>query len=415
MRQFFEYIYSDINLALEWLDIGYIITTFIVSFMAYLKLHSMFVALLVFLILCYAGSKLLENTVYDLIGVFVFIFIGSLYYTHTLWPFSIIYAAIVYAYWYYYGKDPPLGSIKTEYSVGEELDPLTASFLIKENIDTFDIVATLYNLIRKGYIDVEIDKNDIYLKRKSSDRLLTGPEQFLMDRVFIMTGVEIASMGIKLNKDEFPDIVSFGSVLKGILEWLPAMERMIEKHVVEHGFYDYSPVDQRKYTKYLAYGFAVAFFVLLFAAFPIIMTPAFENKVVFYLIIPGLIPPVATYILSLYVTKRTHKGMESYRKVLGFREFLRRVEKPRLVWLIKQKNVDVEELFVYMISLKALGFMEKLKIAVADFKELNDRIQMYLKLDNFIRKHLAEAIREAERKKRQAFGEYDIFGGRFRM
>ncbi len=415
MRRFFEYIYDDINLALGTLESLYFIAIFFMGFIIYSKLHSMFLALLILLVACYLGARFLENTIFIPVGLLVVLVVGSIYYTHTLWPFAIIYAATIYAYWYYYGKDPPLGSIKVEYSPGEDLDPLTASFLLKEDIDAFDIVATLYNLIRKGYIDVEIQKHDIYLKRKVSDRLLTPPEQFLMDRIFVMTGVEIAAMGIKLKEDEFPEVVSFGHVLKKILEWLPAMERMVQKHVVESGFYDYSPVEQRKFTKYLAFVLFVGFLILLSLFLPFLMARYHGGRIIFNLIIPGLIPPVATYILSMYVTKRTEKGMEAYRKVLGLREFLKRVEKPRLAWLIKQKNVDVEELFVYMVSLRVMGFLEKLKIVLLDFADLNERIKMYIHLDNFIKKNIKEAIREMERQKRMERGDIGIFGSGFRV
>ncbi len=100
------------------------------------------------------------------------------------------------------------------------------------------------------------------------------------------------------------------------------------------------------------------------------------------------------------MTKRTEKGMDTYRKVLGFREFLRRVERPKLTYLIKEKSVDIEELFVYMISLKVMGFFDKLKMVLLEFDELNEKIQLYLKLDAFIRRNLRKAIEKAKREKK---------------
>ncbi len=410
MRALFEYLYDGINLAVGTLETLYIVATAGLSVIIYIKTGSILLAILFFIAISFLGSKLLENTIFIIIALFLSLFIASLYYTHSLWPFSLIYAGIVYSYWFYFGKDPPLGSIKAEYTAGEELDPLTASFLLKEDIDTFDIVACIYNLVRKGHIEVEIEKNDIYLKRKASDKLLTKPEIFLLDRVFIMTGVEIAAMGIDLKADEFPQVVSFGHVLEKILEWLPALERIVEEHVVESGYYDYSPVMQRKSTKYLAALLFGVFLAVVYFAFQFLIVKGPFN-VIFNVIIPGLIPPVATYILSMYVTKRTRKGMEAYRKILGFREFLRRVEKPRLSYLIKEKSVDVEELFVYMISLRVMGFFDRLKIVLADFKELNDKIQVYLKLDAFIRRNLRKAIEKAQQEKRRQRGEWDILSG----
>jgi len=410
MKAFFEYIYDGLNLALDTLETLYIVAIVGLSIIIYLKTGSVFLSMLFLIAASFLGSKLLENTVFIVISLFLSLLVASIYYTHTLWPFTIVYTGVVYAYWYYFGKDPPLGSIKPEYTAGEELDPLTASFLLKEEIDTFDIVACIYNLVRKGHIEVEIQKNDIYFKRKASDRLLSRPEIFLLDRVFVMTGVEIATMGIELKADEFPEVVSFGHVLEKILEWLPALERVVEEHVVESGYYDYAPVLQKKYTKYLAGVLMGGFLLIIFFALPFIITLG-PFKFLFYIFVPGLVPPVATYILSLYVTKRTRKGMEAYRKVLGFREFLKRVERPRLAYLIKEKSVDVEELFVYMIALRALGFFDRLKVVLTDFKELNEKIQVYMKLDAFIRRNLRKAIEKAQREKRRQRGEWDILGG----
>ncbi len=413
MKRIFEYIYEGINLALDYLESAYLITIVLLGLIVYSRFHSVFVTILVFFIMCIIGSRLLENTFFLIVGFFVMLLIGSLYYTHSLWLFSLFYVALVYTYWYHYGKDPPLGSVKVEYSPGEELDPLTASFLLKEEIDAFDIVATLYNLIRKGHLEVEVQKHDIYLKKRPSDKPLTPPEQFLMDRIFVMTGIEIASMGIRLKENEFPQIVSFGHVLKSILDWLPAMERMIQKHVVEAGFYDFAPVEQKKFTRYLSFILLVVFLGGISLFLPFIMARYKGGEILTNLILPGLMPPVATYVLSLYVTKRTEKGMTAYKRVRGFREFLKRVEKPRLIWLIKQNSVDVEELFVYMVSLRVMGFLEKLKIVLLDFRDLNERIKVYIRLHNFIVKNIKEAIRKRQREKRLSQGILEMFDDAF--
>ncbi len=298
LKEFFEFIYDRLNLALDTLDYLYFVATIGLSILIYSKTHGILLAIIFFISISILAIWLLENSVFLLASLFLSLLAVSLYYTHTLWIFSIVYALFCYAYWYYFGKDPELGSVKIEYSLSEELDPLTASFIFKESIDTFDIVASIYNLIRKGEIDVEIQKNDIYLKKKSVDSLLSKPEMFLLDRVFIMTGVEIAAMGINLKKDEFPEVVSFGHVLENILKWEPAFLRVVEEHVVDSGYYDYAPVLQRKYTKYLS--------GILFMAFVAITSYSLRfssiigySKVLFNIVIPGIIPPVTTYILSL--------------------------------------------------------------------------------------------------------------------
>jgi hypothetical protein len=75
----------------------------------------------------------------------------------------------------------------------------------------------------------------------------------------------------------------------------------------------------------------------------------------------------------------TPLGREVYSKVLGFREFMRRVERPRLLWLVKEKKLEIFNLLNYLYALNLLNPLNWV-LEMLKEREANEEALLFTKL-----------------------------------
>jgi uncharacterized membrane protein len=268
------------------------------------------------------------------IATFFIIFVGGV-----LW---------VLALWYRKGRDIRLTSHETivvEFTSPEKLRPAELGILMDEKADTLDVTATIIDLTTRGYLTItEIPKKwlfgsmDYELARTAKvDTGLLSYEKMLLDRIFDSTKKKKVST---LKNDFYDDLAK--------------IKTEMYDHMMKKGVFVTHPEKTR--TNYLLVGI-----FLLLAATGMTVFGSINAYVLMVDIGAGLIPAgVLMIIVSQFMSRKTAKGRELYRRVKGYREFINTAEKYRQRFFEKQNLF--QEVLPYAIIFGLTGkFAEAMK------------------------------------------------------
>lgn len=227
---------------------------------------------------------------------------------------------LLYLWWYRKGRDHPVGLI-ADY-LPEPPSDLPAGMvgtLIDERADLQDVLATILDLARRGFIEIEekqesgflgIGSNTDFVYRKKQDQpgLLRPYELTLMNKMFGQKRTEVELSDLK-NK---------------FYSELPTLRKELYAAVVEEGFFKESPDATR--TRYGCLGTAA-----LVAAFGLLVLlvgalAQFSNAV-FCVPLGAGVTAVGIIILARYMPRRTEQGAEAYARWNAFKRYLQNLEK----------------------------------------------------------------------------------------
>lgn len=247
-------------------------------------------------------------------------------------PFVILAAS--FSYWWTRGRDPKMqGAVVAEYEAPDGLSPAEIGTIVDGKADNKDITAELIDLAIKGYLKIKqtgMGKKDYRLiKLKEPDSLSRDYDKKLMEGIF--GGKNEVAMKDLTNKF-YKDMKTISS--------------QVYSAVTSKGYYAKNPVKAK-------FGCLFIFGIIgLFGSFWLggILTNFFLGAAVF---ISGLI----MIIFSMFMPKRTPKGTEILRRILGFKEFLQVTEKERLKFHNPPKMVPemFEKLLPYAMALGVEG------------------------------------------------------------
>lgn len=213
--------------------------------------------------------------------------------------------------WYLRGRDPEAGIVMPDYisEPPSNLPPAVAGTLVDEKADMQDIISTLVDLARRGYLVMgEESKNEHSFTRtdKSDKDLRPFERRFLKD----LFG----------NKQE----VSLDSLRYKFHSKLPGLRSLLYEELVDNGFVQRSPETVRRMYGGLAVGVIVLAGVSLFG-----MLFLFDSAIGTLLCPPfalGITGLVLAYT-SRHMPKKTHKGAEQSAQWTAFKKYLQDVEK----------------------------------------------------------------------------------------
>ncbi|MBU1177875.1 DUF2207 domain-containing protein [Patescibacteria group bacterium] len=247
-------------------------------------------------------------------------------------PFIVF--AFSFAYWWIRGRDPKMqGAVVAEYEAPDGLSPAEIGTIVDGKVDNKDITAELIDLAIKGYLKIKqtgLGKKDYRLiKLKEPDSLSSDYDKKLMEGLF-GSGNEI----------------EMKTLVNSFYKDMKIISNQIYTAVTSQGYYAKNPV-RAKFGCLFIVGI-----IALFGSFWLggIMTNFFFGASVF---ISGLI----MMIFSMFMPKRTSKGTETLRRILGFKEFLNVTEKERLKFHNPPKMVPkmFEKLLPYAMALGVEG------------------------------------------------------------
>lgn len=220
--------------------------------------------------------------------------------------------------WYKTGRDPKVREAVTvmyeppKYS-NKVLSPAEIGALIDERLDSRDLTSTIVGLAVKGYIKIEerkeegliFDTTDYYLSKvKVSDEKLSSFEQQLMTNLFSDSpqGKFVSEMQNEFYKN------------------LPSLRENLYGDLINKKYFLRNPEKVRN-----VYMIAGVLIIILSVALTI-LTSSSQWKSIF----AGALTAIPVFIFGRVMPAKTRKGVSTYLDILGFREFLSRVEKDKL-------------------------------------------------------------------------------------
>jgi hypothetical protein len=217
---------------------------------------------------------------------------------------------LVLLLWYVSGRDPETGIVVPEYvsDPPDGLPPGIVGTLIDEKADMRDIISTLVDLARRGYLTItEEDRDHIFTRtEESEDDLRPYERQFLS---FIFRGKSERSL--KTLKYKFA-------------EKLPKLRKMLYEELKNEGLVPRSPESVRN-----SYG-CMSFLLIAGGIGSFIALPALLGDTVSTAICPAFgvaLTGIVLLITSRFMPVKTRKGTETAAKWDAFKAYLQNAER----------------------------------------------------------------------------------------
>lgn len=274
---------------------------------------------------------------------------GSSVYPPNGWVFlitSILGIGLIFWWWKKTGQENPQGAVMVEYSAPDNLRPAEVGTLLDERADTLDVSATIIDLAARGFLTIEekekkwlFGSTDYIFSRKSKDEDdLLNYEKELLDRIFAEGDIINLS---ELESEFYDDLVRIKSEL---------YKNMVNKK--------YFPTNPEKVKgRYMTFGAMIMILSIFIAIFGFFESSGILSGVGLALIVVGFV----LLILSRSFAKRTSVGSQAFRKILGFKLFMEKVE------TYKQRFMEKENLFNEFLPYAIVfGITEKFAQAFKD-------------------------------------------------
>ncbi|GEM_PF-6858119 len=259
---------------------------------------------------------------------------------HNLVPFliaSAVIAFILLLFQFTLGKDKRPSVVKVEYNLPEGMTPAIAGTLIDESADIVDVIATIFDLETKGYIELVPMKRSRFFAgdEKNTDILIKVVKKDLQG----LSEYEADIMSFILEQHSLKEQVFLKDFGEKFAHELNALKKKIEDEATKMGYFDAPPYSVRNFftTFYIMLFITADILVYKFGGISVPFNPynPFSNLINWGFVISfAFIPLVLTYPiyrrLKRAVALRTQKGVEAWGRVLGLREFIKRVERERI-------------------------------------------------------------------------------------
>jgi len=320
--------------------------------------------------------------------------------------FATPFCVLIYMFWLFWtrARDLEPDSISVQYEPPDNLTPSECGTLVDDAVALCDITATLTDLSVKGYLAIEqgcradspSDPHGyiFHLTKAPSDwNNLRSHEREVLKCIFVSTNALLILSGamsqlqnavnqnaLKIRSDpggilgsalssaisrvqaktkeasevygsisgagDGPQIsVDFSEMQSHFSLQLPNIRNAIFDQLVTGGYYEHRPDRAR-----IVYALKGVFLGLLMAFIGGVLAHQTGTDPA-TLILTGLLTGVIVLIFGWLLPARTSKGVRTLAKVLGFREFLRRVEKDHIDRLEKAPEL-FEKYLPYAMALK---------------------------------------------------------------
>ncbi len=235
---------------------------------------------------------------------------------------------LMYWLWYTRGRDPRRLPIAPQYEPPKGLTPAEVGTLMDNYPDLRDITATLVDLAVRGYLRIEEKETDTWfglsskteytfvLRKKESEWGELSPhEDQLLRSIFsdgTLDSVDLADLANEFYKD------------------LPAIRDRIYEKLVQRKFYAARP-DKVKQPYVFAAIVIPSIFIGLTLFSPV---PYWLGQTELGLIVASLLSGLPVAFFGWFMPARTPLGARTLERVLGFEEFIGRVESDRFKRMI---------------------------------------------------------------------------------
>src|SRR5436190_2973641 len=241
------------------------------------------------------------------------------------WPLFIPIAVFGFALlsWWRRGRDPRRRPITVQYEPPKGMTPAEAGTLIDNSADMRDITATLVNLAVNGYLRIEERQNPKLLG------LFGGGTEYSLHR---LKPVTTSNDGLTDNEnrvftgifDRRAEVVPLSVLKDEFYKELPLIRGAIFDGLVTKGFYRNRPDNVRNNWMGAAVGIGMLVGIGgIYLSKLTLLTPV-------PFVVAGVVSGLILVCFAQIMPARTESGARALEQVLGFEEFLRRVESENL-------------------------------------------------------------------------------------
>jgi uncharacterized membrane protein len=260
------------------------------------------------------------------------------------WPLFLPVAAFLLMLWLWWtrGRDPERGSIAVQYEPPDKLTPGECGTLVDNEAAMRDITATLVDLAVKGYLTIEQkDESHLlglthskeyifHLKRPPTEWSAVRPHELEMLSALFDDG---SATSVKLS-----------DLQNHFYTHLPAIRSRIFDALMADGYYLHRPDTVRQ--GYIGAGIVIGILLFVFGG----ALGAATGVAHLTWVIAAILTAAVICIFGWFMPARTLTGARTFEKVLGFEQFLERVESDRLERIVKTPEM-FEKFLPYAMAL----------------------------------------------------------------
>ena len=261
------------------------------------------------------------------------------------WPLFLPLVAFFIMLWLWWtrGRDPERGSIAVQYEPPDKLTPGECGTLVDNEAAMRDITATLVDLAVKGYLTIEQkDESHLlglthskeyifYLKRPPTEWSAVRPHELEMLSALFDDG-SVTSVKLSDLQNHF-------------YTHLPAIRSRIFDALMADGYYLHRPDTVRQ--GYIGAGIVIGILLFVFGG----ALGAATGVAHLTWVIAAILTAAVICIFGWFMPARTLSGARTFEKVLGFEQFLERVESDRLERIVKTPEM-FEKFLPYAMALR---------------------------------------------------------------
>lgn len=234
-----------------------------------------------------------------------------------LWLIPLLSFIFLFIEWQKRGRDPRIPKvIVPQYYPPDNLKPLLMGALWKEKTTSDMITATIIDLAVRGFLLIKETKEKflkffsredyILVRREKEDSLLADYEKDILETIFSGKN-EVSLSEIRKRRVDFNNLQN-------------RISKKVFSELVSNGYFPEDPLKLKKPLVLIgAILMATAF--VLFGEFP-------QYNYNYLLLVAG-VTGIIFFGFGMIMPRRTKKGGKTYLKILGFREFIRKVDKYR--------------------------------------------------------------------------------------
>jgi len=226
---------------------------------------------------------------------------------------------VMFVIWWQWGRDPDPGlSVAPMYEPPPGMSPAEAGTLLDDTIHPRDITSTLVDLAVRGYVKIEeIDEKGLVFHHKDYNFHLLKPTAEWADlapheRIML------------LNVFQGGQVTRLSSLKNRFYTAIPVIKQDIMAELKNKGMYLVDPDSAHAYS----------FVGILVAVAPFAVAQFTGYKDVFssigLVILCGIVSAIIWWLFARQMTAKTVKGGRTWVAVLGFQEFMNRVDADRL-------------------------------------------------------------------------------------
>ncbi|MBS1853042.1 MAG: DUF2207 domain-containing protein [Acidobacteria bacterium] len=227
---------------------------------------------------------------------------------------------VMYALWHSKGRDPDPGrSVAPMYEPPPDISPAEAGTLMDDKIDPRDITSTLVDLAVRGYIKIEETNETTLLVFHNKDYVF-----HLLKPVTEWQGLTPHERVMLQNIFEGGQETRLSSLKNRFYKTIPLVRQDIMAALKRKGMYMLDPESANGYSIVALIAIAAPFLLVQFSGYKNVFSSAV------LLVSSGLISAVIWWLFARQMTAKTTKGMQTLVSLLGFQEFMNRVDADRI-------------------------------------------------------------------------------------